>query len=282
MADMPIAPGIIDRSGIAASGLRAMLSGYAARLRDRSKSLISFFDLQMETLILGWIGTTLAIAFFKIAYAPDPPRDLLHAASLSLPYLLVALAPIAGYRLAAGSFPRGTLTAQPAIRLCRYGTWRELDELSARENPWFGPGGFMASLLLGLLLNVPVRSLEFFVAVPALGGGAPAWAQTILTMMTLDVIVMNFFYMVCFVLALRAVPLFPRMLLFAWLFDLMMQFAMARAIGAAPQLPGNVATAMSTLLAGNVQKVLISIAVWLPYLIVSERVNVTFRRRARA
>lgn len=67
MADMPIAPGIIDRSGIAASGLRAMLSGYAARLRDRSKSLISFFDLQMETLILGWIGTTLAIAFFKIA-----------------------------------------------------------------------------------------------------------------------------------------------------------------------------------------------------------------------
>ena len=50
MADMPIAPGIIDRSGIAASGLRAMLSGYAARLRDRSKSLISFFDLQMENI----------------------------------------------------------------------------------------------------------------------------------------------------------------------------------------------------------------------------------------
>jgi len=28
--------------------------------------------------------------------------------------------------------------------------------------------------------------------------------------------------------------------------------------------------------------VLISVAVWLPYLIVSERVNVTFRHRARA
>lgn len=278
---MPIAPGTTPRSSTAAGGLAAAWRGAATRLRDRSKSLISFFDLRMERLILGWIGVTVAIAFFKIAYAPNPPRDMLHAAALSLPYLLVALAPIAGYRLAAGSFPRGTLTAQPAIRLCRYGTWRSLDELSARENPWFGPGGFMASLLLGLLLNVPVRSLEFFVAVPALGGDAPAWAQTILTMMTLDVIAMNFFYMVCFVLALRAVPLFPRMLLFAWLFDIMMQCAMAHAIGAAPDLPGNVAAAMSTLLAGNLQKVLISVAVWLPYLIVSERVNVTFRRRAR-
>jgi len=235
----------------------------------------------MESLILGWIGLTLIIAFCKVARAPNPPADLLHAMALSLPYLLVALAPIAGYRLAAGSFPRGTLTAQPAIRLCRYGTWQRLDELSARENPGFGPAGFMASLLLGLLLNVPVRSLEFFVAVPALGAGAPGWAQTILVMMTLDVIAMNFFYMVCFVLALRTIPLFPRMLLFTWLVDIAMQFAMARTIGAAPDLPASVAGALSTVLAGNVQKVLISIAVWLPYLIVSERVNVTFRRRVR-
>ena len=46
--------------------------------------------------------------------------------------------------------------------------------------------------------------------------------------MTLDLIVMNFFYMVCFVMALRSVPLFPRMMAFAWAIDLAMQAAIAR------------------------------------------------------
>lgn len=35
------------------------------------------------------------------------------------------------------------------------------------------------------------------------------------------------------------------------------------------------------LIQGNIQKVLLSIAVWPPYLILSERVNLTFRRRLR-
>jgi hypothetical protein len=33
---------------------------------------------------------------------------------------------------------------------------------------------------------------------------------------------------------------------------------------------------------GNVKKVLISIALWLPYLLMSRRVNVTFRHRVEA
>ena len=261
---------------------RGLWNAYARRLSARGKSLVTFLDLHMETLILWWIAAAVAIACVKIAYAPRPPYGLLHAAALLLPYLLVALAPIAGYRIATGSFPRGTLSAQPAIRLCRYGTWDRLDELSARASPAFGPAGFMVSLLIGLLLNVPVRSLEFFASVPALGVGAPIWAQSILVMMTLDVIAMNFFYMVCFVLALRAVPLFPRMLLFAWGVDIMMQLSIARVVAGAPDLPPAVATAMSTLLTGNIEKVLISATIWLPYLILSERVNITFRHRARA
>ena len=263
-------------------GLAKLCRAYAVGLQSRSKSLVTFLDLRMEALIAGWIGVTMLIALVKIANAPRPPHDALQAMALALPYLLVALAPIAGYRIASGSFPRGMLSAQPAIRLCHYGTWRALDELAARGNPWFGPTGFMASLLLGLLLNVPVRSLEFFTAVPALGAGAPLWAQKILLMMTLDAIAMNFFYMVCFVLALRSVPLFPRMLVFAWLVDIVMQLTMARVIGAAADLPPTVAASMASLLEGNLEKVLISIVIWLPYLILSERVNVTFRRRARA
>lgn len=271
-----------DRLAPRLEALARPFRAYAARLQVKSKSLVTFMDLRMEGLILGWIGLTLLIALAKVAHAPRPPHDLLQAMALMLPFLLVALAPIAGYRLASGSFPRGLLSAQPAVRLCQYGTWRDLDELAARGNPGFGPAGFMASLLLGLLLNVPVRSLEFFSSVPALGAGAPFWAQKILIVMTLDVVVMSFFYMVCFVLALRSVPLFPRMLVFAWLADIALQLGMARTIGAAPDLPPAVAAAMSSLLHGNVEKVLISMAVWLPYLVLSERVNVTFRRRTRA
>ncbi len=36
------------------------------------------------------------------------------------------------------------------------------------------------------------------------------------------------------------------------------------------------------LLTGNLKKTLISMALWLPYLILSTKVNVTFRRRIRA
>jgi hypothetical protein len=93
---------------------------------------------------------------------------------------------------------------------------------------------------------------------------------------------MNFFYMVCFVMALRAVPLFPRMLLFAWTADLALQFAIAQTVATTPGLPAQVAGALESLLHGNLQKVLVSAFVWLPYLILSDRVNVTFRQRVRA
>lgn len=279
---MIFSPALTGRPAAWLDRFRALGRAYGRRLGERSKSLVMFLDLRMEALITAWVGVTVLIALAKVSAAPVPPRDGLQAAVLMLPYLLVALAPIAGFRLASGSFPRGLLSAQPAIRLCRYGTWRQVDEAEARGNPGFGPSGFMASLLLGILLNVPVRSLEFFSSVPAIGLGAPFWAQKILLMMTLDAIVMNFCYMVCFVLALRSAPLFPRMLVFAWLVDVLLQLVIAREVAAAPHLPAKVAEAMSMLLDGNVHKVLISAAVWLPYLILSERVNVTFRRRIRA
>jgi hypothetical protein len=43
-----------------------------------------------------------------------------------------------------------------------------------------------------------------------------------------------------------------------------------------------VASALHTLLEGNVKKVLISMALWLPYLLLSTRVNVTYRHRVPA
>lgn len=251
-------------------------------LRRRSSTLVRFLDLRMDALITGWIAVVILAGGAKVLTAPIPFASVGQAFALLLPYLFVALAPIAGYRVAAGSFPRGLLSGQPMIRLARLGRWQNLNALEARSRPHFGPAGFMASLLAGIILNVPVRTFEYLAAVPAVDGAAPVWAQAIFQAMTVDLIVMNFFYMVCFVMALRSVPLFPRMMLFAWLLDIMLQLGIANQVAAAPGLPAEVAAPLVALLNGNLQKVLISAAIWLPYLLLSERVNVTYRLRTAA
>ena len=53
----------------------------------------------------------------------------------------------------------------------------------------------------------------------------------------------------------------------------------AAAATGAGDLPPKVADALQALLQGNVKKVFISVCLWLPYLLMSKRVNVTFRHR---
>lgn len=256
-----------------------------AALRARTLRIARFLDLRMDGLIAVWIATILLAAWLKLDAVPLTAGGVAAPAALArllLPYLAIAVAPVAGYRLAAGSFPRGLLSAQPSFRLARYGRWNQLDVVAARRNPAFGPAGFMASLTVGILLNVPVRTVEFLVAMPPIPDGAPGWAHNLQFGLVADLVVMNFFYMVCFVMALRAVPLFPRMLLFAWALDIGMQFRIAELVAGSPGLPAAVATALNTMLHGNLDKVCISAGVWLPYLLLSDRANVTFRHRVRA
>jgi hypothetical protein len=52
-------------------------------------------------------------------------------------------------------------------------------------------------------------------------------------------------------------------------------------MAATPDLPIEVAQALQPFVTGNLQKVLISVTLWLPYLLVSRRVNLTFRHRVR-
>ena len=97
----------------------------------------------------------------------------------------------------------------------------------------------------------------------------------------LDVVVFTSLYMIAFVAALRRVPLFPRLLFAIWLGDLAMQLVTAQMV-TTTHLPSASAAALQTLLMGNVKKVLISMALWLPYLLLSTRVNVTYRHRLPA
>jgi len=47
-----------------------------------------------------------------------------------------------------------------------------------------------------------------------------------------------------------------------------------------PDLPRGVAAGLGAVLDGNIKKVLISAALWAPYLLLSRRVNLTYRSRA--
>jgi hypothetical protein len=64
-----------------------------------------------------------------------------------------------------------------------------------------------------------------------------------------------------------------------WLGDVAMQLLTANVIATTPGLPQPVAHALYGLLDGNTKKVLISTALWLPYLLLSKRVNITYRHR---
>ena len=57
------------------------------------------------------------------------------------------------------------------------------------------------------------------------------------------------------------------------------QLGIAQLVVQIGDVPHAVELALAGLLEGNVKKVLISAALWLPYLLLSERVNVTFRNR---
>jgi hypothetical protein len=273
-----------DQAPSAAAPARwtAAFSAYARGLEARSQVIPRLLSRHIETIAVVWACLVLFVSLPVVMSSPAPANGPIEALALALPYVLAAVAPIAGLRLAMRSFPQGLRIAAPVSHFPSYGRWRRLSVVEAQANPLFGPAGFMASLLIGLLLNVAVRSFEFLAAIPALGQSAPLWGRTLFALMAADLIVMNFFYMVCFVLALRSVPHFPKVMLFVWGLDLFIQLLIAARLGAIDGLPPQVAQPLQALLFGNVHKVLISAAVWLPYLILSDRVNVTYRQRVRA
>ncbi|WP_120716021.1 DUF2569 domain-containing protein [Tsuneonella amylolytica] len=254
---------------------------YREKLMRRSEAIPPALERIALALAIGWAGVFFLFASLRILASPRFANDSSQWLGVLLPYAAIALAPLAGFVIGEAAFPRGHRTDR-SLALSRWGRWRQLRIGEVRLHRLFGPAGFMASLLVGLLLNVVIRSGEFLLSIPALASDAPAWARELFLLMAADVAVMGFFYMVSFAFALRSVTLFPRMLAFTWLLDVAIQLLIAQRIGAMPGLPAEVAAPLADLLRGNIQKVLISAFVWLPYLILSERVNVTYRHRTRA
>ena len=263
-------------------GYEGAMTAISARLHNKSVALVRGLSINMPALLLGWVMIASFICGLRAAFPATPTGDGVVRLAALLPYFFVVGVPVATILLALRWFPRNQLFAQPDIRLARYGKWRAVDCLSARNMPMFGATGLMASLLLGMFINIPVRTMEFLLAVPALGGHAPTWFSTLFLVMVMDVVIVSSLYGIAFVMALRHVPWFPRFLLLVWGLDVLAQLGIAQVVAGADGLPSAVATSLQTLLAGNLKKVLISVALWLPYLLVSDRVNLTYRQRLRA
>ncbi len=257
-----------------------MLAAVRHRLHARSAALLLSIESGLPRIMTWWFGLAIAASLLRIATSPlgGAMPDL----STVMPYVLLTCAPLLSMALALRWFAEGDRFARPRLRLSRVGRWRDIDPAEARRDPLYGTSGLMVSLLVGMLINVPVRAAEYLAAMPALSGPVPDWLGVLHFMLTLDVVLMSSLYVVAFVAALRRVPLFPRLLAAIWLLDLLMQTSIASIVMASRDVPGAVATSLHTVLDGNVKKVLVSVALWAPYLLMSRRVNVTFRSRLPA
>jgi hypothetical protein len=256
-----------------------MITALSHRLHARSAVLLLSLETRLDRILYGWLLVAGLISALRIGMAPvtHRPGEL---ASM-LPFVLLTLAPFASTLLALRWFRDGEAMPQPTARLAVFGAWRRVSRGEARNHPLYGASGIMVSLMIGMMLNVPVRALEYLAILPPIPSTAPQWLLTLRFAMTLDVVLFTSLYMVAFVAALRRAPLFPRLLAAIWIGDLAMQSVIARMLGS-EALPAAVVEPLHDLLTGNIQKVLISVALWLPYLLLSKRVNLTYRLRLPA
>ncbi|MBV9527432.1 DUF2569 family protein [Sphingomonas sp.] len=257
-----------------------MLERYGDRLQARSAALLVSLDSRLDRILQYWLLVAGLVAAARVTFSAHPAGG--PPISTIASYALVVVAPFVATMLALRWFHNGDRQPQPVTRLARIGRWRTIYAAEARLDPLYGTTGMMVSLLVGIMLNVPVRTAEYLAAMPPIPSAAPSWLAALHFAMTFDVVAFGSLYMIAFVAALRRVPLFPRLMVAIWMADLAMQVATAKLVVAAGPLPESVAVALQNMLTGNVKKVLISMALWLPYLLLSRRVNVTFRHRVPA
>ena len=256
-----------------------MLKAVRERLRTRSEALLKSFEHGLDGILKAWLFIAMMACSARVAAAGG---GIEHTGTPSfVSYLLLVLAPVVSTTLALRWFEAAN-QAPRSSRLTLAGRWRDVSADEARAHHLYGTSGIMVSLLLGMLLNVPVRALEYLTAMPPIPTDAPRWASVLQTAMTVDVVLFTSLYPIAFVAALKKSPWFPRLLAGIWIADVGMQLVIAKAVTWATLLPPTVADALQSLLMGNVKKVLISVCLWLPYLLLSTRVNVTYRQRVPA
>jgi hypothetical protein len=250
------------------------------RLRARSAAVLVSLESGLDGILKAWLLIALLACSARAVAAPAGIENT--GAPSVIAYFLLILAPVVSTLLALRWFEDADRQPSLSTRLALVGRWRDVSSREARSHPLYGANGIMVSLLVGMLMNVPVRAAEFLAAMPPMPSTAPQWASVLQAAMTFDVVLFTSLYPIAFVAALKRSPIFPRLLVAIWMLDIVMQIGIARVVAQSTQLPPAVADALQALLTGNVKKVLISVAWWLPYLLLSTRVNVTYRQRVPA
>lgn len=258
-----------------------MVETLKQRVHAKSAALLLSLENRLDRILQAWLLVAGLASAARIA-TTSPAAAANGLLLIVAPFILLILAPFASALLALRWFRDGSRQPQPRVRFARVGRWRAVSADEARSHPLYGTSGIMVSLLIGMLLNIPIRAAEYLVAMPPIAGPAPSWLSNLHLAMTFDVVLFTSLYAITFVAALRKAPLFPRFLAAIWIADIAVQLAIAKFVVSAGYVPPAVADALQNLLEGNVNKVLISLALWLPYLLLSTRVNVTYRNRIPA
>lgn len=263
-----------------ATGGSAGVNHIVDNLHQRSVALVAKLDGNIRTVMLWWTVLASFVCGIRLGTGPGfaPSASPVQLAT-TLSYALLVAAPVVSLMLALHWFRDADRLPQPTFRLAVFGEWRPVSPAVARSLPFYGATGLMASLLVGMLINIPIRALEFVTAIPALRGSDPVWLETLYRLMFADTVLFSSLYAIAFAAALRRVPLFPRLLAAIWACDITMQIVIAHVMAATEGLPRGVALPLEDLLQGNLKKVLISVALWAPYLLLSKRVNLTYRHR---
>lgn len=249
------------------------------KMKARSSAVLASIDHRLDLILVWWIGIAAAVSVSRIAMTGNAASAV---SETFASYMLIVIAPVAATLLSLRYFYDGAAGRQPATRLARVGRWIPVSRAEAERHPLYGTGGFMVSVLVGMMLNVPIRAAEYLASMPPAPSVTPRWFSALHFAMTFDAALFSSLYMVAFVAALRKAPIFPRLLVAIWLSDLLMQLFTAWMVMAARPVPPDVAAALTVVLIGNVKKVLIRIGIWMPYLLLSKRVNVTYRHRIAA
>ena len=231
------------------------------RLQSRSAALLLTLEGGLPRLGALWLALIVAASGLRLATSPFDGRP---AWTSILSFILLAIAPIGSALLALGWFATRDTRRVPS---------------AVSRHPLYGPSGMMVSLLVGLLINVPLRAGEYLAAMPAFGGSVPPWLATLHFVLTLDVVLFVSLYTIAFVAALKRSSAFPPLLMLIWLADVAMQIGIGQAVAVAGGLPVAAEAALQRLLDGNLIKVLMSTALWAPYLLLSSRVSITYRHQ---
>lgn len=253
--------------------IRARL-GAALTISDQR--LAHMFATSLPGWCRWWIGVSL------LAAAARGVLTLGKASPLHSVMLAVALAGPAIALVCILKHLRPDELHESRDRPARLGRWRRVGAIERRALEAYGTAGLLSMLLGGLLLNIPVRAFEFLTAMPTPLIHAPAWYLMLYSLMLTDLMLLSTCYATLVGLAIRHVPAFPKLLLATWLLDILMQIAIGAITTSFVNMPQAVEAQLGALLTGNIKKVAISMAIWLPYLVLSPRINLTFRHRLPA